>query len=126
MNDLVVAIEAIVVAANPSFVQKEPSFVAKREREDFACLPAKSVRLWKRDVREMKRDHILDGELRHLSKRTVREGPIPDAKGSDWSPLPSRLSLRLSYQRRRSSVSELWPTTDSLEEWPNRPWGHGR
>jgi hypothetical protein len=62
------------------------------------------VRLWKRDVSEVKRYHILEDELRQLSKRTVREGPIPDAKDSDSGPLPSRLSLRLSYQRRRSSV----------------------
>ena len=90
--------------------------MAKREREDFACLPAKTVRLWKHDVSEVKRDHFLEGELWHLSKRTVREGPIPDAKDSDSGPLLSRLSLHLLCQRRRSSVSGLWPMTDSLEE----------
>jgi hypothetical protein len=71
VDNLVVAVEAHVAAADPRFVQEEPGLVAKREREDFACLPAQRVRVRKRDVCEMKRDHIREGERRHLAKRTT-------------------------------------------------------
>jgi hypothetical protein len=65
VSNLIVVIKALVAAADPRFVKEESGFVAKREREDFACLPAKRARVWKRDVCEMKRDHIREGELRH-------------------------------------------------------------
>lgn len=67
VNDLVVAVEVLVSAADPRFVQEESCFMANREREDFAFLPAKRVGVRKRDVSEMKRDHISKGEL-HRSK----------------------------------------------------------
>jgi len=71
VNNLVVAVEALVAAADARFVQEKSGLVAKREREDFACLPAKRVRVWKRDACEMKWDHIRESELWHFAKCTA-------------------------------------------------------
>jgi hypothetical protein len=93
VNNLVVAVEVLIATADPRFVQEEPGFVAKCEREDFPCLPAKRVRVRKRDSCEMKRDQILEGELRHLSKRMAGEvssGGAPIFK-RPWSAQTAKL-----------------------------------
>ena len=70
VHDLVVVVEALVAPTDPSFVQDQSRSMAQREGEDLTCLPAQGMPFGERDVSEVKRDHILEGKVRHL--RTLR------------------------------------------------------